>query len=210
MKHALAAALAALGLFATPARAQVFGQFVPADPLPVNGHMFGGYLHASESVVGLLAQLRMSFYPNMDFGFHGGLTRVDLAGSDKTTLRVGTDLKVQVARVDQGLPVDIAIGGALSLENGDDFNVLSLGPSIIASRPLNAGGTALVPYGSVGLFYSSLDIGTRDATDVAFPIRLGAEFRVASEFRIIGELQLLLEDEFNDDIGFVTGVNLPF
>jgi hypothetical protein len=206
----LAAAFVGLGLLAAPARAQVFGQFVPADPLPVNGHMFGGYLHASESAVGLLAQLRLSFYPNMDFGFHGGLTRVDLAGSDQTTLRVGTDLKIQVGRVDQGLPVDLALGGALSLEHGDDFNVLTLGPSLIASRPVTAGGTALVPYGSVGVFYSSLDIGQSDETDVSFPIRLGAEFRIASEFRIVGELQLLLEDEFNDDIGFATGVNLPF
>lgn len=42
------------------------------------------------------------------------------------------------------------------------------------------------------------------------PLRLGLEARLAPEFRIIAELQLFITDRYNDDVGFVTGVNLPF
>jgi hypothetical protein len=211
VKRILAAVALAASVTAAPAGAQVFGQLVPAEPVPVNGHLFGGYLSASENAVGLLAQLRLSFYPNIDFGFHGGLTRVDIAGDDLTVLRVGTDIKFLVASANESLPIDLSLGGALGLERGDDFDVLSLGPTIVASRNLTIGeGGAITPYAGLGLLFNSLNIGDADETDVSFPIRLGTEFRVSPELRIMAELQLLLEDEFNDDIGFVTGVNMPF
>lgn len=211
MKHILAAVVLAASVSAAPAGAQVFGQLVPAETVPVNGHLFGGYLNASENSVGLLAQLRLSFYPNIDFGFHGGLNRVDLAGDDLTILRVGTDIKFMISRANESLPIDIALSGALGLERGDDFDVLSLGPAIVASRNLTVGANgAITPYAGLGILFNSLTIGDADETDVSFPIRLGTEFRVAPELRIMAELQLLLEDEFNDDIGFVTGVNMPF
>lgn len=211
MKRFLAAAVLAASVSAAPAGAQVFGQLVPADPVPVNGHLFGGYLNASENSVGLLAQLRLSFYPNIDFGFHGGLNRVDLAGDDLTVLRVGTDIKFLLSHANESLPMDIALSAALGLERGDDFDVLSLGPAVVVSRNLTVGQNgAITPYAGLGLLFNSLTIGDADETDVSFPIRLGTEFRVAPELRIMAELQLLLEDEFNDDIGFVTGVNMPF
>ena len=56
---------AAALLFAGAAHAQVLGQFTGAETLPVNGHMMGAYLHSSQNVVGLLGQLRMSFYPDV-------------------------------------------------------------------------------------------------------------------------------------------------
>src|SRR4029077_6858714 len=61
--------LAATPALVRPAAAQVWGQYTSAETVPVNGHMFGGYLHASSNFLGLLAQLRLSFYPNVDFGF---------------------------------------------------------------------------------------------------------------------------------------------
>ena len=139
MKNALVAALivAALGA-AAPARAQVFGQFTNAATVPVNGHLFGAYLNASKNVTGGLAQLRLSFYPNLDFGFHGGLSRLDLGPGTgtTTTLRVGADVRWQVAHANQGSAVDIATGGALGVETADHFKVVTLGPSVVASREL--------------------------------------------------------------------------
>jgi hypothetical protein len=211
VKGTLACAACAAALAAAPAHAQVFGQLVPAEPVPVNGHLFGAYLNASENTVGLLSQLRLSFYPNIDFGFHGGLTRIDAVGGDLTTLRVGTDIKFLVGQAGATMPVNLSVGGALGLERGDDYDVLSIGPTVVASRNLTVGQNgAITPYAGLGLVFSSLNIGTRDETDVSFPIRLGSEFRIAPELRITAELQLLLEDDFNDDIAFVTGVNMPF
>ncbi|MEK7823663.1 MAG: hypothetical protein AAB290_01325 [Candidatus Eisenbacteria bacterium] len=214
MKNALAAALlvAALGA-ATPARAQVFGQFTGAATVPLNGHLFGAYLNASENVIGGLAQLRLSFYPNVDFGFHGGLTRLDPGGTaaNLTTLRVGGDLRWRVAHAAQGSALDVAVGVALGVETADDLKVVSLGPSVVASRTLSVGDTGgIVPYAGLALLFSSRDAFGVEDSDISVPLRLGMEARLAPEFRIVAELQLFVADRYSDDVGFATGVNLPF
>jgi hypothetical protein len=195
-----------------PARAQVYGQFTGAATLPVNGHQFGGYINASQSVLGGLAQLRLSFYPDVDFGFQGGLTRFDrgAAGSDLTTLRLGTDVRWQVKHQGAGSPVDATLGAALGVETGDDFKVVTLGPTFVVSRPVGGEGGALTPYAGLGLLFVSHDaFGIRD-NDLSVPLRLGLDARVAPDFRIVAEMQFFISDRYNDDIGFATGVNLPF
>jgi len=210
VKCVLAVTCLVLGLLASPARAQVFGTLSPADPVPVNGHSFGGYLDASDHTVGLLTQLRLSFYPNVDFGFQGGLSRIEVGGSDQTNLRLGGDVRFCVAHVNESMPVDLSVGGALGIQHTSDFNIVSLGPTVVASRALDVGGSSIVPYAGLAVLFNSANLDSGDKTDVSVPLRFGSEFRVSSELRIMAELQLLLEDEFSDDIVFVTGVNLPF
>ena len=205
---ALVLLLAAGAVLARPAGAQVYGQYTSAEVVTVNGHVFGGYVHASNNFLGLLAQLRLSFYPNVDFGFQGGLTRISLAGGDVTTLRIGGDLKALVAHSSSG---DIAVGGALGIDTGDHLHVLTIGPTVVASRTFgSASGAGITPYGGLGLLFSNVEIGSRQFTDFSLPFRAGAEFRLAPEVRLCAELQLRVSDEVNDDFGFVTGVNLPF
>ena len=195
----------------SPSSAQVFGQFTPGETLPVNGHVFGAYLHASESFLGVLTQLRLSFYPDVDFGFQGGLTRIEFGTTDVTTIRIGGDIKYLAARSRDGAPADLAIGAALGVETGDDISILTLGPSVVASRPVSMGSNAgVTPFASVGLLFSNLDVLGEESTDFVLPFRLGAEFRLAPELRLMTELQFRVKDSFNDDVSFVTGVHLPF
>jgi opacity protein-like surface antigen len=201
--------LAASAALVRPAAAQVWGQYTSAETVPVNGHLFGGYLHASNNFLGLLAQLRLSFYPNIDFGFQGGLTRISTsAGNDVTSLRIGTDLKALVAHTPR---LDWSLGGALGVETGDNLHVLTVGPTVVASHTFgNASGGGVTPYAGAGLMFSNVEIEDRSFTDFSMPFRLGAEFRLAPEVRLCAELQLRASDEVNDDFGIVTGVNLPF
>ena len=214
MKNALAAALLAAALGgALPARAQVFGQFTDAVTVPMNGHVFGAYLNASENVTGGLAQLRLSFYPNIDFGFHGGLTRLDPGNApDKlTTLRLGADVRWQVAQASQGSAMDVAVGGALGVETAANYKVISLGPSVVTSRRLGGGGHGgIVPYAGLALHFSSRDAFAKEDSYISVPLRLGMEAWVAPEVRIVAELQLFVSDPYTDDVGFAAGVNLPF
>ena len=213
MTRLLATALTALATAACPvlARAQVFGQFTSAETLPVNGHLFGAYLNASENFFGLLAQLRLSFYPDLDFGFQGGLTRIDAQGTDATTLRLGADFKYLVLRAQQGAPVDVGVGAGLGVETGDNLSVLTLGPSLVASRNLALGSsTGITPFLGVGLLFANLDVFDHEFTDFSVPFRFGSEFRLSQELRVAAEFQFRVKDDFNDDVSFVTGVNLPF
>ncbi len=213
MRLVRTAALAAALLLAVAPRAhaQVFGQYAGAETVPMNGHLFGGYLNASQNVVGLSAQLRLSFYPNIDFGFQGGLSRINVAESkDRTVLRMATDVKFLVAKASEARHFDLALDGAIGVESGDNYQIIALGPSLVASRTYGSPTRGVTPYASVGLLFSNLDVADLHTTDTSVPLRGGAEWRVAPGVALTGEIQLRIGDDFNDDVGFSGGVHLPF
>jgi len=214
VRSMLVAVLVAAALVtAGPARAQAFGQYMGAAVIPPDTRLLGAYLHLSDHTAGGLAQLRLSFYPNLDFGFQGGLMRLEPGGgySSRTTLRVGGDLRWQAAASSTRLPVDLAVGASLGIETADQLKVITLGPTVVASRPLGESTSpALVPYAALSMLFSNRDAFGVNDTDLSLPLRLGLEARMAPEFRLVAELQLSIADRYNDDVAFVTGVNLPF
>ena len=196
---------------AGPAHAQVTGQYTGARVLDPGAHLFGGYLDVSSNVVGLMAQLRLSFYPGIDFGFQGGPARNDDTGSSRGTLRLGTDVRFATMQVSKGAPFDLAIGGELGTENGDNFSVIALGPTAVASRVVKGdAATGITPYVGMALLYSNIDVGSRSDTDFSVPLRFGAEFAATPGVKLITELQWRTGDSFRDDVSFNVGVNLPF
>jgi hypothetical protein len=213
VNHRLATVLliGALVVIAPAANAQVSGQYVGAETLPVNGHLFGGHLNGSDSVVGLTAQLRLSFYPSVDFGFQGGLNRINYVGGNRTTVHLGADVKIATRHGTPGSPVDLAFGGAIGVETGDNYSVLSVGPAaVISLTPRADGGSKIIPFAGFQMLFSNVDAGTTHLSDLSVPVRLGAELRAIPDVRITAELQLRLSDDFNDNVGFSAGVNLPF
>jgi len=206
----LFAAALALAAAPTTARAQVFGQFTGATVLPPNGHMVGGYLVSSSSMLGLMGQLRLSFYPGVDFGFQGGLSRMDRDQGNRTLVQVGTDVKVALLRAGDQQPFDIAAGGGLGIHVGDNYSALTLGPTIVASRTWHRGTTGEIsPYVGLGFAFSSVN-SDQTKTDFSTPLRVGSEFGLSPVARIVTEFEFRLGDDFNDDVGFSAGVNLPF
>ncbi len=213
MKRILgAAAMLAAALFhASPATAQVFGQLNSAEVLALNGHQAGFYLNAGDNKLGGLAQLRLSLYPGMDFGFQGGLQRVTWKGADRTTLRLGTDLRVSVAHSGEGFPVDIAVGGGLGVETSDNYHVLTLMPSGVMSRSYSVGQNGSIsPYLGLGISFANVDAGTTRQTFLSLPARLGADFHVMPGMSLAAEMQIPIGNGFNESSGLMTGVNLPF
>lgn len=212
-KLALLAAVAAVLIGGAPARAQVFGQYVPADILPVNSRLGGAFVDFSSHNTGLTGQLRLSFYPNVDFGFQGGFVRYQAGGgTDKSAVRLGADIRFGASKATEALPVDIAVGGALGVTSGDNYHILQLGPSVVASRvfPFSGGNSSIVPFAGAMLSFANVDIRGESETDFSVPLRLGAEVRAMPGVRVTGELDLRINDDFQDHSGFSLGVNLPF
>lgn len=208
---AAALILAVLLAFAPAAGAQVFGQFTGADVIAVNGHETGAYLVASDNVLGLLGQLRMSFYPGVDFGFQGGLSRLQYGNSDRTLVRLGGDFKIATARASESFPVDLALGGAIGIETSDNYHVLTIMPQAVASHAYPVGQSmSVTPYLGTGLSIRNVDAGPTKDNSLSVPLRLGADMRVMTGVRIAAELQLNIANSFGDNVGFLTGVNLPF
>jgi hypothetical protein len=197
---------------AVATRAQVFGQYVPADILPANSRLAGAYLELSENVVGALGQLRLSFMPNVDFGFQGGLERLDFGPSaTKTVLQLGGDFRVGVMTAGAGRPVDVALGAALGVETSDKYHLLRFGPQVVASRRFSMSSSAsMAPNAGAMLSFATRDIGSNHTTDFSLPLRIGAELRAIPGMHISAEIQLRLADDLLDTTAFTGGVNFPF
>jgi hypothetical protein len=208
--HASCAALLLLAC-AHPAMAQVYGQFGGAVPVAVDHRVFGLYGGFSSNQSDLLGQLRLCFYPGIDFGFQGGISHLKTAGHTRTVIHMGGDLKTQVARRSDTFPVDIALGGSLGVGSADNFNLLTMGPLAVASRThALRGGSEIEPYGGAALLYTRSDIHGVNSTDVALHLRLGFEARPNPDFRIILELQAPMSDPVDRHPKLVLGANFPF
>lgn len=196
---------------AGPARAQMTGQFTGATVLEPGGHLVGGYFDVSSHVVGLMSQLRLSFYPGVDFGFQGGVDRDNGGGGSKGIVRLGTDIKFATRRARAESPFDLAIGGLLGVENGDNYSTLAIGPSMVVSRAFKPGQSGgISPYVGAALLYTKIDAGTRNDTNVSFPLRFGAEINATQVARLVAEFQWRIADDFHDETNITVGVNLPF
>jgi hypothetical protein len=198
-------------LAAAPARAQLPSIYTGAAPLAVNAHVFGAYIPMSSHSAGGLAQLRLSFFPGVDFGFQGGLLRLDRDTGGRTALRLGTDIKIAIAKATPGHPLDFSLGGTIGVLNGDDYSLIALGPTALVSRTLRAGQTGeITPFAGLGLAFTSLNQSASDHTDFSVPLRIGSEFAVSPAARLVAEIEFRLGQDAGDDVGVTLGVNLPF
>ncbi len=200
-----------LAMAAPVARAQVFGQFTSAQPIALDSRLGGGYLSFSKSESELLGHLRLSFHPGVDFGFQGGASRVSVSNVNRTSIQLGGDVKVLVARVSPTFPLDLSIGGAIGVSSADDFTVLSVGPRLVMSRPVAlAGNSHLSPFAGAALLFSRSDLAAGNKTDASLPVRFGVEYAPGPDVRVVAALQVGVSDEIRDDLKFTLGANFPF
>jgi len=191
------------------AQAQVNGALSEARVVPVNSRLGGAYLQFDHSSATLSGQLRLSFYPNLDFGFQGGLSRMDLNKSTRTSVRLGGDFRGQVATQGPAFPVNVSLGGTIGVESADAFTILSVGPQVVVSRVLDPSGK-WIGYGGASLLLSRYDVAGQRDTDTSFPVRAGMEFRPNADLRLLTEAQLAVSDAVRDDFSFTLGVLFPF
>jgi hypothetical protein len=198
-------------MVAGTAEAQLPSNYSGAVPLAVNSRFLGVYVPLSSHTAGALAQLRLSFFPSVDFGFQGGLSRLDRNSGNRTLLRLGTDIKIAVAHATPGMPVDIALGGSLGVWNGDDYSLVAVGPTGVASHTWRRGQSGeFTAIGGLGLGFTTLNTRAFDHTDFYVPVRLGGELTVSPMARIVGEIEFRVGLDAGDDVGVTLGANLPF
>lgn len=203
----LFAALAAGMLQAQAAGAQVFGQYTGARTIGVDTRLFGSYLSFTSKESELMTQLRLSYYPNLDFGFQGGLSRLILPDHNSTAVKLGGDFKALVRKAN----FDFSLGAALGLISAEEFNVLQVGPQAVLSRTFgSAPETGLTAYAAALVLFSRSDIGGTSNSDASTPIRLGAEWAPVKDVRVVVEYQLALSDEITEDHKLTVGANFPF
>lgn len=212
MKHIVFVTVLSLAVV-SPAAAQVNGAFSEARVVPVDGRLGGVYLQFDPHSATLQGQLRLSFYDGLDFGFNGGLSRLNVNHVTRTSLRIGGDFRGQVATQGVQSPVTVSLGAAIGVETADSFNQLSIGPQMTVSRTLD-GAAHWIGYGSVALLVSRNEtptsIGSSKFNDTSFPVRAGVEYHPNPDLRMLAEVQVGISDEFRDDKSVTLGVLFPF
>ena len=200
-----------LAACARPAAAQVAGQFGGATPIAVDSHVFGGYVGLAQHQYQVQTQLRLSFYPGIDFGFQGGMHHFAETGSERNAIELGGDVRTLVARRGKSSLFDVSLGGAIAVSSADHYNVLSVGPTMGLSRTIKlSAGAEFVPYGGAALFYSRSDIGSENTTDISLPLRFGMEYRPNAGVRTELEFQVPLSDATGTHPKIMLGANFPF
>ena len=210
--------IAILALVAAPAllfplrsHAQTFGQFTGGSVVPMNGHTLGGAVEFSGDLFAAMGQLRLSFQPGMDFGFHGGLGFYNFGGNDQTSVRLGADFKAQVAKQDAEFAVDVVLGAAIGIENADDLNVLRVGPSVVVSRSIGSlEDPKAKPFAGLQFLFERDDIGDTSESGLMVPFHFGSELRLSQGLRLCGEIQFRMGNDFGDDWAITTGITTDF
>jgi len=206
MRRLALLALLLCAVSAGQARANAFGQLIPASPLMGGNNLFGGYLLFGDRVgddVGLLGQVRFSSSPKFDWGLQLGY-----AGGDPSAILIGGDIRPIIHAANDDFPLDLAFDAGLGLSIADNITILEVVPAIEGSHQFDLSGSegSLTPYMSIGLDINHVSVdGGGDDTDSDLVARFGLEWEATRKFAIMAELGV--GDPAND---FILGVNVPF
>ena len=144
-----------------------------------------------------LGESYRSFYPVFRFGLGGmaelglkaGATTADTGAEDKVAFLAGADLKFQMVKQTEGIPVDMALDLGFNTHILSGKNISEVTFSAIFSRPfpLTERGYKVTPYGGIELavLYGSY----LDKNDTNYYLFGGAEWRLSQKAMLYAELK---------------------
>jgi hypothetical protein len=164
-------------------------EFTTAESLDPGMTQSGINFTLGDNYKSFYAEMRYGLGAMMEFGAKFGVTPARINSSDKLGALVGVDLKYQLVKETEGVPID------LSLDVGFDNSIISkknaseLTFSTIVSKgfPLTDRGYKLVPYG--GLEMSSLYGSLINDNSTSLYIFGGLEWKLSQKFMILLELK---------------------
>jgi hypothetical protein len=140
-----------------------------------------------------------SYYPAFRYGLGAffevgvkfGVTTVDVGPEDKLATLVGVDMKYQLVKETEGIPIDMAVDLGFDTHIISDGNLSELTFATIFSKgfPLTERGYKFTPYAGIEMsstYGSSLYL-TSDETNVY--VFGGMEWKISQKFMIVAEIK---------------------
>lgn len=144
-----------------------------------------------------LGESYRSFYPTVRFGLGAmfeagvkfGVTTLDTGAEDKVVALLGADLKYQLIKQTEGVPVDMAIDLGFDTHVISSKNVSEVTFSTIFSRaiPLTERGYKITPYG--GLELSALYGSYFPSNETDFYVFAGVEWKLTQKSMFYAEIK---------------------
>ncbi len=172
----------------------------PAETLTQNEFMTAESLDAGLSQIGVqfsLGEGYRSFYPAFrhglgalfEVGLRGGVSTVDAGAEDKVAGFVGGDIKYQLVKSTEGVPVDMAIDVGFDTHVISNKNVSELTFATIFSKsfPLTDHGYKVTPYGGLSVAAQYGSYFSDNETD--YYVFAGAEWKISQKTMLYLELK---------------------
>jgi len=195
MKHYYAVAvLVLLLLSASNAEADSFktlnqNEFITAESMDAGMTQSGVHFTLGESY--------RSYYPTFRFGLGGmaelgvkvGASTIDTGPSDKIAVLLGADIKYQLVKQTEGIPVDMAVdlGFDTNVFSGKNVSEVSFSTIFSRSFPLTERGYKVTPYGGIELAALYGSYLTDNRTD--YYVFAGVEWKLTQKAMLYAELK---------------------
>lgn len=144
-----------------------------------------------------LGESYRSFYPAFRFGLGGlaeigvmvGATTADVGPDDKVGLLAGADVKYQLVKQTEGIPVDMAVdlGFNTNVINSKNISEVTFATIFSRSFPLSERGYKVTPYGGIQLSVLYGSYFPKNETD--YYVFCGAEWKVSQKSMFYAELK---------------------
>ena len=144
-----------------------------------------------------LGESYRSFYPAFRFGLGGlaeigvkfGATTADVGPEDKVALLAGADVKYQLIKQTEDIPVDMAVdlGFNTHLISGKNISDITFSTIFSRSYPLSERGYKVTPYGGIELSVLYGSYFPENETD--YYVFVGAEWKLSQKSMFYAELK---------------------
>ena len=140
-----------------------------------------------------------SYYPAFRYGLGAffevgvkfGVTTVDVGPEDKLATLVGVDMKYQLVKETEGIPIDMAVDLGFDTHIISDGNLSELTFATIFSKgfPLTERGYKFTPYAGIEMSstYGSSQYLASDETNVY--VFGGMEWKISQKFMVVAEIK---------------------
>jgi len=164
-------------------------EFMTAESLDPGMTQTGIDFTLSEHYTSYYPEIRYGMGAMLELGVRFGATEARLDNGQDLGVLVGGDLKYQLIKVDEGIPVDLSVDLALDNTIISSKNASELTFATIASRSiaLTDRGYKIVPYGGLAM---SAQYGSLPGKNESYVnVFVGLEWKLTQKFMVLLELK---------------------
>ncbi len=181
--------LTAVEAGAKPAETLTQNEFITAESLDSGLSQIGVQFSLGEGYRSFYPAFRTGLGALFEVGLRGGVSTVDAGAEDKVAGFVGGDIKYQLVKSTEGVPVDMAIDVGFDTHIISNKNVSELTFATIFSKsfPLTDHGYKVTPYG--GLSVAALYGSYFHDNETDYYVFAGAEWKISQKTMLYLELK---------------------
>lgn len=165
-------------------------EFTTAESLDPGMTQSGIHFTLGEHYTSYYPEIRYGLGALLEVGAKFGATSVDINGDrDKLGVLVGVDLKYQLIKETDGVPLDLSVdlGFDNTIVNSKNASEVTFSTVLSKSFALTDRGYKIIPYG--GLEMSALYGSLVDESDTSVYVLGGVEWKLSQKFMLLLELK---------------------